>query len=64
MHVTASNWRDTAQKQAFYRAVVDKLAASPGGRREDVQIIISPNEKPGWSFGNGIAPYVTTPADI
>lgn len=63
VHVTASNWRDTAQKQAFYRAVVDKLAAAPGVRPEDVQIVISPNDKPDWSFGNGIAPYVAIPTD-
>ncbi|MBB3951870.1 tautomerase family protein [Aureimonas jatrophae] len=63
VHVVASNWRNTAQKQTFYQAVVDRLAADPGVRREDVQIIISPNDKPDWSFGNGIAPYVSVSAD-
>lgn len=63
VHVVASNWRDTAQKTAFYQAVVDRLAADPGVRREDVQIVISPNDKPDWSFGNGLAPYVTVSAD-
>jgi hypothetical protein len=64
VHVIASNWRGTAQKLAFYRAVVDRLAADPGVRREDVQIVISPNDKPDWSFGNAIAPYVEASADI
>ncbi|WP_294646260.1 tautomerase family protein [uncultured Aureimonas sp.] len=63
VHVVANNWRETSQKQSFYRAVVDKLVADPVVRREDVQIVISPNDKPDWSFGNGLAPYVTEGAD-
>jgi phenylpyruvate tautomerase PptA (4-oxalocrotonate tautomerase family) len=64
IHITASNSRDTAAKQALYRAIVDNLAADPGIRCEDVQIILSPNDRADWSFGNGVAPYVpTTPGE-
>jgi phenylpyruvate tautomerase PptA (4-oxalocrotonate tautomerase family) len=58
VHVVAGHWRDTSAKHALYRAMTDKLVANPGLRREDVQIIISSNDKPDWSFGNGVASYV------
>ena len=29
-----------------------------GLRREDVQIILTPNQRDEWSFGNGVAQYV------
>lgn len=62
IHVVASNWRDTAAKQALYAALADKLAANPGLRREDVQVVITPNDRPDWSFGNGLAAYVPAPS--
>jgi len=58
IHIVAGNWRDTAAKQALYRAIADRLAERPGLRREDVQIFLSPNERDEWSFGNGLASYV------
>lgn len=58
VHIVAGHWRDTAAKQALYRTMVDKLAANPGLRREDVQIIITSNDKPDWSFDSGVASYV------
>lgn len=63
VNIIASRGRDTAAKQALYRAIADRLASDPGVRREDVQIIRSPNERPDWSFGNGIAHYVEPAAD-
>ncbi|WP_296252820.1 tautomerase family protein [Pseudomonas sp. UBA4194] len=58
IHILASNWRDTAAKQALYSAVADKLSATAGVRPEDVQVFISNNSKEDWSFGKGIASYV------
>ncbi len=58
INITASNWRDTAQKLALYRAITDALVANPGVRPEDVVIVLSPNAPSDWSFGNGLAPYV------
>jgi phenylpyruvate tautomerase PptA (4-oxalocrotonate tautomerase family) len=54
----AGNWRDTAAKKALYRAIADRLAKDPGIRPEDVQIVISSNERDEWSLGNGVASYV------
>lgn len=58
IHILASNWRDTAAKQALYSAVADKLSTTAGVRPEDVQVFISNNSKEDWSFGKGIASYV------
>jgi len=61
IHITAGNWRNTATKKALYKAVADRLAQSPGLRREDVQVILSSNERDEWSFGNGVASYMKDP---
>jgi phenylpyruvate tautomerase PptA (4-oxalocrotonate tautomerase family) len=61
IHIVAGNWRDTATKKALYKAIADRLAESPGLRREDVQVILSPNARDEWSFGNGVASYVKDP---
>lgn len=58
IHILASNWRDTAAKQALYSAVADNLSTTAGVRLEDVQVFISNNSKEDWSFGKGIASYV------
>ena len=58
IHITASDWRDTATKKAFYRTLAAKLAASPGLRPEDVLIALAPNRREDWSFGHGLAQYV------
>lgn len=62
VHVTAGHWRDTVAKQALYAAIADKLVANPGVRREDVQVVISSNDRSDWSFGNGLASYVPAQA--
>jgi phenylpyruvate tautomerase PptA (4-oxalocrotonate tautomerase family) len=62
IHIVAGNWRDTAAKKALYQAIADRLADSPGLRREDVQVILSSNAHDEWSFGNGLASYVKEPA--
>lgn len=61
IHITAGNWRNTATKKALYKAVADRLTRSPGLRREDVQVILSSNERDEWSFGNGLASYMKDP---
>lgn len=58
IHIVAGNWRDTAAKKALYQAIADRLVANPGLRREDVQLILSPNQRDDWSFGNGLASYI------
>jgi hypothetical protein len=58
VHIVAGNWRGTETKKALYQANVQHLSEKPGLRPEDVQIILSSNERDEWSFGNGIASYV------
>jgi phenylpyruvate tautomerase PptA (4-oxalocrotonate tautomerase family) len=58
IHIVAGNWRDTAKKKALYAAIAEQLADNPGLRTEDVQVVLSSNERDEWSFGNGIASYV------
>jgi phenylpyruvate tautomerase PptA (4-oxalocrotonate tautomerase family) len=58
INITASNWRDTAAKQALYRRVKELLTTEAGVRAEDIVIVLTPNTKEDWSFGNGIASYV------
>lgn len=55
---TVSDTRDTAQKQALYRAIADRLATSPGVRPQDVLVILTEVKRENWSFGNGVASYV------
>ena len=59
IHITAGNWRNTATKKALYRAIADRLSRDPGVRPEDVQIVISSNERDEWSLGNGVASYLS-----
>ena len=58
IHITAGKWRDTPTKQGFYKRLAELLSQSPGLRPEDVQVILSPNDKDDWSFGKGLASYV------
>ncbi|WP_144109543.1 tautomerase family protein [Paraburkholderia sp. BCC1886] len=62
VHIVAGRWRDTATKQALYAAIAQKLSADPGLRPQDVQVIISSNDKDDWSFGNGVASYIPNAA--
>ncbi|MGU3464378.1 tautomerase family protein [Methylobacterium sp. C33D] len=63
INIIAGNWRDTARKKALYRAITDNLVADPGLRPEDVLIVLSPNGRDEWSFGDGLASYVADDAD-
>ncbi|MDQ6433447.1 tautomerase family protein [Mesorhizobium sp. LHD-90] len=58
VHITAGKWRDTQAKQALYKTIARNLGADPGLRQEDVQVVLSPNDRDDWSFGNGLASYI------
>lgn len=58
VHIIAGRWRDAATKKVFYKRAVDLLSKKPGVRPEDVQIILSPNDRDDWSFGSGTASYL------
>src|SRR5262245_24289382 len=55
VQLTVSNTRSVEQKKALYKRIVERLAASPGLRPEDVLINLVEVAKENWSFGNGIA---------
>jgi 4-oxalocrotonate tautomerase len=57
IQLTVSNTRSLAQKKALYRRIVERLAADPGLRPEDVFINLVEVRPENWSFGHGIAQY-------
>jgi len=46
-------------KKAFYQTLAERLHAELGVRKEDVFIGLVEVVKENWSFGNGIAQYVS-----
>jgi len=59
IQLTISAGRTVEQKKGFYQAVVDGLHERLGLRREDVFINLVEVAKENWSFGNGVAQYVS-----
>jgi phenylpyruvate tautomerase PptA (4-oxalocrotonate tautomerase family) len=57
IQITLNEGRDLAKKQAFYKAVADRLHERLQLRREDVFISLVEVKKENWSFGNGEAQY-------
>jgi len=55
----ANNTRTVEKKKAFYREIVENLAADPGLRPDDVLINLVEVLPENWSFGRGIAQYAT-----
>jgi len=55
VEISLRRGRPAALKQAFYRRVVENLAADPGIRPEDVAIVLTENSDADWSFGKGEA---------
>ena len=53
--ITAGRERTPQTKAAFYRTLVERLAAAPGIRPEDVMIVITTTTTDDWSFGRGIS---------
>lgn len=58
MHLVMRAGRSDESKQAFYKKVVENLAANPGIPPENVMITISENHDIDWSFRDGIAQFV------
>lgn len=51
--ITCGWARTSADKEAFYRRLVELLAESPGIAPEDVMVVINTSDSDGWSFGGG-----------
>ena len=54
-HITAGRIRSPACKRAFFATLAERLAVSPGLRKEDVMVVISTTALEDWSFGGGIS---------
>jgi phenylpyruvate tautomerase PptA (4-oxalocrotonate tautomerase family) len=59
IQITLSDGRSVEQKKAFYKRIAERLNQELGVRIEDVFINLVEVKKENWSFGNGIAQYVT-----
>lgn len=59
IQITLNVGRSVALKQALYRRLVDDIHRQLKMRREDVVINLVEVAKENWSFGGGIAQYVT-----
>ena len=59
VQITVSDTRTTAPKQALFTRISALLAENPGLRKEDLFINLVECKTENWSFGNGIAQYVT-----
>ncbi|EKT4441136.1 TPA: tautomerase family protein [Stenotrophomonas maltophilia] len=59
IQITWNEGRTLEQKKALYAGIADGLHAAVGIRREDVFINLVEVKKENWSFGNGVAQYVS-----
>ena len=64
IQIVAGKWRETSTKQALFKSIANNLGADPGLRPEDVVVVITPNDRDEWSFGNGLASYVKEPLPV
>ncbi len=54
--------RTVEVKKALYARIAEKLAASPGLRKDDVLINLIEVPRENWSFGGGVMSYPPTPS--
>ena len=59
IQITVSDTRTTTTKQVLFARIASLLAENPGLRKEDVFINLVECKTENWSFGNGVAQYVT-----
>ena len=59
IQATISEGRSVEQKKALYQRIAGRLNAELGVRVEDVLVNLVEVKKENWSFGNGIAQYVS-----
>ena len=57
VQITISLGRTLELKKALFARIAERLAKSPGLRKEDVFVNLVEVTKENWSFGNGIAQY-------
>jgi 4-oxalocrotonate tautomerase len=57
IQITLNHGRTVEMKRALYKRIAERLAESPGIRKEDVMVNLVEVPKENWSFGNGEASY-------
>ena len=55
IQITLNAGRTLEMKRALYKRIAERLAESPGIRKEDVLVNLVEVSKENWSFGNGEA---------
>jgi len=63
VQVFCSMGRSVEQKQKFYALVAAGIAERTTTRAEEVLITLVENTRGDWSFGNGVAQYLTLPKE-
>ena len=63
IQVFFSTGRTDDQKKAFYALVAKTIAERTTIRAEDVMITLIENTRSDWSFGSGVAQYLTLPKE-
>ena len=59
VQITVSNTRTVAQKQALFKCIAERLRDNLGLKPDDVFVNLLEVGKENWSFGRGVAQYVT-----
>jgi phenylpyruvate tautomerase PptA (4-oxalocrotonate tautomerase family) len=59
IQITFNEGRTTAQKQALFKAIAEGIHVATGLRIGDVFVSLVEVKRENWSFGNGVAQYVT-----
>lgn len=59
IQTTFNEGRTTAQKQSLFKAIAEGIHAATGLRMGDIFINFVEVKRENWSFGNGIAQYVS-----
>ena len=61
VHITLSQGRSVAQKQALYAKIAERLQSAIGVAGDDVMTVLTENAYVDWSFGKGEAQFVLNP---
>jgi 4-oxalocrotonate tautomerase len=59
IQITITDGRPTDTKRALFARIAELLAINPGVRKQDVFVSLVEVTRDCWSFGNGIAQYVS-----
>jgi 4-oxalocrotonate tautomerase len=59
IQITLNEGRSVEMKKAFFKRVAERLQQDLNVRPQDVFVSLVEVKKENWSFGNGIAQYVT-----